>query len=124
MDVQLDCDDKTIVQPDVLLVCDRNKLKNGRVFGVPDLVVEVLSPSTRKKDILIKYGKYLNAGVKEYWIVDPAKKRICVYEFEKDDFPVMYTFDDKVPVGIFEGECEVDFAEIYEYTGFLYEKEA
>lgn len=121
LDVQLDCDDKTVVQPDVVVVCDRNKFKNGRVYGAPDLVVEVLSPATRKKDAFLKMGKYMNAGVKEYWIVDPLKKRVYVYEFEKDEFPVMYTFEHKVPVGIFQNECEVDFAEIYEYMSFLYE---
>lgn len=121
LDVQLDCDNKTVVQPDVVIVCDRDKFKNGRVFGAPDLAVEVLSPSTRKKDAVLKMGKYMNAGVREYWIVDPMKKRVYVYEYEKDEFPVMYTFEHKVPVGIFQGECEVDFAEIYEYISFLYE---
>ena len=63
VDVQLDCDDKTVIQPDVLVVCDRSKYRNGRVFGAPDLVVEVLSPSSRKKDMQIKLAKYYNAGV-------------------------------------------------------------
>lgn len=123
IDVQLDCDDRTMVQPDVLIICDRNKIKKRVVYGAPDLVVEVLSPSTRIKDISIKMKKYHNAGVREYWIVDPDKKRVYVYEFEKEELPAVYTFEDKVPVGIFEGECEVDFAEIYEYVRFLYEDE-
>lgn len=119
LDVQLDRNDKTIVQPDVLIVCERNKFKKGRVFGAPDLVVEVLSPATQKRDVCLKMGKYMDAGVREYWIVDPVKKRVLVYEFEKDFFPVLYTFAQKVPVGIFQGECEVDFAEIAEYVSFL-----
>ena len=121
LDVQLDCDNKTMVQPDVVIVCDRNKFKKGRVFGAPDLVVEVLSESTKRKDVFIKGNKYSNAGVKEYWIVDPLKKRVHVYKFEEDLFPIMYTFEHKVPVGIWNNECEVDFAEIYEYISFLYE---
>ena len=121
LDVQLDCDDKTMVQPDVVIVCDRDKFKEGRVFGAPDLVVEVLSESTRKKDIVIKGAKYRNAGVKEFWLVDPKKKRVHVYRYEQDDLPIMYTFEHKVPVGIWNDECEVDFAEIYEYMSFLYE---
>ena len=123
LDVQLDCDNKTMVQPDVVIVCDRNKFKKGRVFGAPNLVVEVLSESTKRKDIFIKGNKYFNAGVKEYWLVDPIKKRIHVYMFEEDEFPTMYTFEHKVPVGIWNNECEVDFAEIYDYISFLYEEE-
>ena len=118
LDVQLDCDEKTMVQPDVVIVCDRDKFKEGRVFGAPDLVVEVLSESTRKKDIVIKGAKYSNAGVREFWLVDPKKKRVHVYCYEQDDLPVMYTFEHKVPVGIWNDECEVDFAEIYEYMSF------
>lgn len=124
LDVQLDCDDKTMVQPDVVIVCDRNKFQQGRVFGAPDLVVEVLSESTKKKDITIKGAKYAAAGVREYWLVDPKKKRVHVYNFEQEELlPVMYTFEQKVPVGIWNEECEVDFAEIYEYMSFLYEEE-
>lgn len=122
-DVQLDCDDKTIVQPDVMIICDRNKLNRKRVFGAPDLIVEILSPSTRKKDIYLKTAKYANAGVKEYWLVDPDQKRVIVYIFETDDIPTVYSFHDKVPVGIFEGKCVVDFQEIFEYVSFLYEDE-
>ena len=123
LDVQLDMDDKTMVQPDVLVVCDRSKLKYGRLYGAPDFVVEVLSPSTRKKDMYTKLSKYANADVREYWIVDPETKRILVYNFEGDDFVNLYTFEDKVPVAVFEGKCIVDFAEIYEYIRFLYDEE-
>ena len=112
-----------MVQPDVLVVCDRSKLKYGRLYGTPDFVVEVLSPSTRKKDMYTKLSKYANADVREYWIVDPETKRILVYNFEGDDFVNLYTFEDKVPVAVFEGKCIVDFAEIYEYIRFLYDEE-
>ena len=118
--VQLDCDDKTILEPDVVVVCDRDKFKNGIIFGAPDFVVEVLSPSNRKKDLTIKHFKYMNAGVREYWIIDPVKKNIVVYDFETLDLPEIYTFEHKVPVKIFNGECLVDFKEIFEYIEFLY----
>lgn len=121
IDVQLDCDNRTMVQPDVIIVCDRDKFKKGRIFGAPDLVVEVLSESTKKKDIFIKGNKYWNAGVREYWLVDPIKKRVHVQRYELDELPVMYTFEDKVPVGIWNNECEVDFAAIYDYISFLYD---
>ena len=122
-DVQLDCDDKTIVQPDVFVICNRDKLNYRRVFGAPDFVVEVLSPTTSKKDAVIKLGKYCNAGVREYWMVDLKKKRVFVYDFENDACPAIYTFDDAVPVSIFDGKCKVDFKEIYEYGRFLFEQE-
>lgn len=123
MDVQLDCDDKTILQPDVLVVCDRDKVIRRCIYGAPDFLVEILSPSTRKKDMFIKLNKYLNAGVREYWMIDPDQKRVLVYNFESEIYPEIYGFDAKVPVAIFGGECEVDFAAIYEYVSFLYEKE-
>ena len=122
-DIQINCDDKTMVQPDVFVLCDREKFKWGRVYGAPDFIVEVLSPSTKKKDMYTKLALYFEAGVREYWMVDPIKKRVFVYEYEKDDVAVMYTFEDKVPVGIFDGKCVVDFKEIYEYVRFLYEME-
>ena len=124
-DVQLDCDDRTIVQPDVFVVCDREKIPRARIFGAPDLVIEVLSPSTRKKDITIKTQKYMNAGVREYWIVDPVRKKVLVYLFEKHDYSnmLLFGFDQKVPVNIFGGDCEVDFADISEYVSFWLEEE-
>ena len=123
LDVQLDCDDKTMVQPDVLVVCDRDKIIRRCIYGAPDLVVEILSPSTRKKDMFVKLGKYMDAGVREYWMIDPDQKKVIVYDLEHEELPALYGFDAKVPVGIFDGECEVDFHEIYEYISFLYEKE-
>ena len=68
LDVQLDKDDKTVVQPDVMVICDPKTLvKNGRIFGSPDLVIEILSPSTRKRDQTLKLAKYSEAGVRELW---------------------------------------------------------
>ena len=121
LDVQLDRDDRTMVQPDVLVVCDRSKVVRRCVYGAPDFVAEILSKSTWEKDMYVKLGKYEAAGVLEYWIVDPKKKRVLVYDFEHTDFPALYTFMDQIPVGIFDGECRVDFAAIYEYVRFLYE---
>ena len=121
IDVQLNCDNRTMVQPDVIVVCDRDKLK-GVVYGAPDFVVEVLSPSSKLRDNKIKLHKYCDAGVREYWIVDPVRKKVIVYNFEDGEWPSIYGFDSKIPVNIFDGECEVDFAEIYEYVSFLYER--
>ncbi len=120
VDVRLDRDDKTIVQPDVLVVCRENFLQGDvrRLEGAPDFVCEVLSPSTRRKDLITKLAKYSNAGVREYWIVDPDTKKVIVYDFEGDSvIPAMYTFADKVPVAIFDGKCQIDFADISQYMG-------
>lgn len=123
VDVQLDCDDKTMVQPDVIIICDKDKIINRCVYGAPDFVIEVLSKSTKKKDSVIKLEKYMNAGVREYWMIDPMRKNVVVYDFEHDDYPVLYGFDAKVPVRIWGGEYVIDFTEVYEYIRFLYERE-
>ena len=114
-DVQLDRDNKTIVQPDVFVVCRPELIResyaqNGlkRIYGAPDFVIEVLSPSTRAKDMLIKGAKYRNAGVKEYWLVDPDKRLITVYLFDGENVDYQqYTFDDEVPVSVTGGECKI-----------------
>jgi Uma2 family endonuclease len=116
VDVQLDRDDKTMVQPDILVVCHRDRLTKQNVYGAPDMVVEVLSSSTRKKDMSLKLHKYSNAGVLEYWMVDPKMKRVIVYDLENDMDIAIYSFRDMVPVKIFNNECVVDFREIEEYT--------
>ena len=113
-DVQLDCDNKTMVQPDVLVVCDRDKITKPRIVGAPDFIVEVLSPSNWYHDTQRKLWKYKQAGVREYWIVMPEQMKIHVYEFEKSDEPTIYTFDAEIPVGIWDGKCRVDFKKIYD----------
>lgn len=114
VDVQLDCDEWTMVQPDVLIVCDKSKVIKRCIMGAPDFVVEVLSPSSRSKDTVIKLKKYMEAGVKEFWIVDPKKKCVLVYVFEEDAMPTIYGFDDEVPVWIYDGKLKIDFKEIKE----------
>lgn len=112
IDVQLDCDDRTMVQPDVLILCDRSKHNSKRIIGAPDFVLEVLSPSTRAKDIVIKTEKYMSAGCREYWIVDPDSETVTVYDFENENFPLNYTFHDAVPMNIYGGDLVIDFEEI------------
>ena len=115
LDVQLDCDNKTMIQPDVMVICNKDIVTKKNIYGAPDLVVEVLSKSTRKKDMGIKLAKYIGANVREYWIVDLDKERVIVYDIEHDIQVTIYTFENKIPVGIWNGECVVDFAEIKEY---------
>ncbi len=120
-DVQLDMDDKTMVVPDVFVVCDRSKITRSHLLGAPDLIIEILSPSTWRKDAYLKLEKYALAGVREYWLVDPEKLKIMVYDLVQENLAQLYTFGDQVPVMIFDGDCKIDFARIYERMRFLYE---
>ncbi len=118
IDVQLDCDNRTIVQPDVMIICDRDKI-HKRILGAPDFVVEVLSPATREKDFLIKSAKYQRAGVKEYWLVDPDEKKITVFDFRESVSMQLYSFDEKVPVLLYDGKLKIDMKAISEYIDVL-----
>ena len=110
-DVQLDADDKTIVQPDVFVYCDDAKVTPKRGVGAPDLCIEILSPTTRSKDQLLKRYKYERAGVREFWVVDPEFSHVMVYEFDKSGMiEKQYTLDEKVPVGICGGKHSIDFS--------------
>jgi Uma2 family endonuclease len=121
VDVQIDKDERTMVEPDIVVLCDKHKIVHRCIFGVPDFVVEVLSKSTRKKDLTVKPHKYSEAGVKEYWLIDCDKEdnsKVIVYDFAHGDTVNMYTFDDKVPVGISEWKCFVDFSKVKKALDF------
>lgn len=114
-DVQLDMDDRTIVEPDLIILCDMKKLRRKRIIGAPDLLVEILSPSTHSKDMVLKNRKYQRAGVREYWMVEPKARQVIVNIFENDrgEFRSrIYDFDEEVPVWISEGRCRIDLAPI------------
>jgi len=112
-DVQLDGDEYTMVQPDVLVLCDPGKLKYNVLFGAPDFVAEVLSPATRLKDLSVKVGKYRAAGVREYWIIDSESEQVVVYLFEENDIPRIYDRESVIPVKISGGLCSIDFGEVW-----------
>lgn len=116
VDVRLNKDAKTVVQPDVVLLCHDDG-SDKRIEGAPEMVVEVLSPSTRSKDCLIKLNMYMTAGVREYWIVDPDEEKVFVYDFENELILKQYGFTDKVPVGLSKGKCEIDFGKIRKLLG-------
>lgn len=113
-DVRLDKDNYTMVQPDLLAVCgETDEEIVTRYEGAPDLVVEILSPSSRSKDQVLKLYKYQNAGVREYWIVDPKFKTVTVHCFESEDYaPQVYQFESQIPVGISHGKCTIDFSRV------------
>ena len=124
VDVQLGRDEKTMVQPDVLIVCDRDLVIRRCVYGAPDFIAEVLSPSTGNKDRYVKLHKYASAGVREYWMIDPDRQKVVVYNFQDEDaVPAVYGFDQQVPVAVLDGECIIDFSAMYEYIRFIYDRE-
>ena len=115
-DVRLNADagDDNVVQPDIVIFCDRSKLSGTGCIGAPDMVVEILSPSTAKRDQVLKLNLYLAAGVREYWIVDPESKRVQVCILKNNEYIVKaYCETDKVPVHIFEG-CVINLAEVFD----------
>ena len=120
-DVQLDKDKYTMLQPDLLIVCDVEKIKGRCCFGAPDLTVEVLSSANASHDCILKLRKYQQSGVREYWIVDPASRMVVVYRFDdpKDSPYQTYSFDDTIPIGISGGDCSIDFKVISDSLKFL-----
>ena len=108
--VFLNADNKNYVEPDISVICDKDKIDEKGCNGAPDWVIEVVSPGSRRIDYFIKLFKYRTAGVREYWIVDPEKERITVYNFEEED-GADYDFDDKVRSCIY-ADLEIDFAGI------------
>lgn len=105
----------TVVQPDLLVLCDPEKLDDRGCKGAPDLIIEILSPSTAKHDLNDKFYLYQQHGVKEYWIIHPAEKTLLVYKLEEDGIygkPDRYAEDDKVPVPLL-GELVIDLGEVF-----------
>ena len=116
VDVQLDCDDKTMVQPDVGILCHDDKIKKWGVYGAPDYVLEIISPSTKRKDCTKKLAKYMEAGVREYWILDPYQQKLIVYFFESELCPIIYGLDEPVPIGIYDGALEIQLEHIKKWV--------
>ncbi len=108
--VRLNDDDRTYVEPDISVICDPKKLDDAGCTGAPDWIIEVVSPSSTRIDYVKKLFKYRTAGVKEYWIVDPDKNRIMVYNFADDNMSE-YTFSDTVKSGIYE-DLKIDFSDV------------
>ncbi|WP_458414960.1 Uma2 family endonuclease [Schinkia sp. CFF1] len=107
-------DIKDWVQPDLIVVCDENKVGEKNIIGASDFVVEVLSPSTAKNDRVIKYHSYEKAGVKEYWIVDPYNQTIEVYLLENGAYnrSGVYFRDDIIRVHLFE-DFQIDLGHVF-----------
>lgn len=99
--VFLNKDDKSYVEPDISVICDKTKITDKGCNGAPDWIIEIVSPSSKQMDYFIKLFKYRSAGVREYWITDPAKKQVVVYDFEKETME-QHSFDEEIVVGIYK----------------------
>lgn len=108
--VYLDEKSDTYVEPDISVICDKDKLDDKGCKGAPDWIIEVVSPSSRRMDYTLKLFKYRSSGVREYWIVDPEKKRITVYDLFNNDMNE-YTFSDSVQVVIYK-DLSIDFSQL------------
>jgi Uma2 family endonuclease len=105
--------DKTVVQPDLLVICDDSKIDEKYCNGAPDLVIEILSPSNRSHDILVKFNLYLGAGVKEYWVVDPEDKTLSVHIMSDGQYNTsVYDSSVAVPVHVLDG-CVINMSEVF-----------
>lgn len=103
-----------VLQPDLLVVCDERKIDRRGVHGEPDLVIEILSSGTARYDKLIKFNLYQSAGVKEYWIVDPVTRSVCVYVLKDGSYQAgtLYSGNSHVPVGVLEN-LEIDLSTVF-----------
>jgi Uma2 family endonuclease len=108
-----------MVEPDVIIVCDDDKRKKRNIYGAPDFVLEVISPSTSRRDYFKKLSKYENAGVREYWIVDPYKKQVIVFFFEENIYARIYDLSEPIPINIYEGKLLIEPEEIKRYCDEL-----
>ena len=100
--VNLNADDSTWVEPDISVICNKNKLSDRGCDGAPDWIIEIISPSTQSLDYLKKLWLYQKAGVREYWIVNPITHVVNVFDFEHDEKNIQYSFDNTIPVCIYE----------------------
>lgn len=101
--VFLNQDEHTYVEPDLSVICDESKLDDRGCNGAPDWVIEIVSPSSQRMDYLTKLMKYQNAGVREYWIVNPKTQTVQTYFFEGEEDSRQFPFDEDIPVRIYEG---------------------
>jgi Uma2 family endonuclease len=106
-------EDDTVVQPDLLVVCDESKIDKKRCNGAPDMTIEILSPSTSRRDLFLKLEKYEKAGVREYWVVDPDAKTVKVHILTNGQYVISsYESDDTVPVSVLDG-CSIELTEVF-----------
>ena len=112
-DVKLSDKPLIIVQPDIMVICNKDKLDGNRCNGAPDFIIEIVSPSNPADDYILKLYYYQNYGVREYWIVDPHRKTIAINYFEGNIVSVQYPFDSIIKVNIYD-DLLINFSEVAE----------
>ena len=106
-------DDDDVVQPDIVVICDRSKIDDKGCNGAPDMIIEIISPSTARRDKAVKFNKYQNAGVLEYWIVDPVDKTVLVYILDNGRYyAAAHAETAAVPVHVLEG-CVISLSDVF-----------
>lgn len=105
---------ETVVQPDIVVVCEKDKLDDTGCKGAPDIIIEILSPYTAKKDLVTKYHLYERHRVKQYWIFDPATEEVSIFKLKNDKYgePKEYNKEEKIEVDIFK-DLEIDLSTIF-----------
>jgi Uma2 family endonuclease len=106
---------ETVVQPDLSVICDKKKLDDAGCRGAPDLIVEILSPSTASKDLKVKFERYERAGVQEYWVIEPEGKTVQIFTLGEDGWygrPRVHAAGDLAQVGIFP-DLEIDLTTVF-----------
>jgi len=107
--VFLSADDSKYLEPDISVICDKDKLDDRGCNGAPDWIIEVVSPGSRVMDYYTKLSLYRESGVREYWIVDPMKQNVLVYDMEHDAAPAIYSLTDTIKANIYD-DLEIDFS--------------
>lgn len=100
------------LEPDISVICDKSKIDDKGCHGAPDWTIEIVSPASRKMDYYKKLSLYQEAGVREYWIIDPVREIIVVYDFKNEAPPTIYRFSDSVKVSIYEN-LFIDFTQLH-----------
>jgi Uma2 family endonuclease len=106
---------ETVVQPDIVVICDTSKIDVRGCNGAPDLIIEITSPSTGKNDLTIKFDLYQSYAVKEYWIVHPYEQTVMVFRLQDNGaygLPERFSYSDKIAVPML-GELAIDLAEVF-----------
>ena len=105
-------DDKNLLIPDIMVVCDKSKLEYKNVVGAADFIIEVASPGNSRRDYGIKQTVYMENGVREYWIIDPKRRKLVVYINDGEACPEIHNFSETVGVGIYDGELTIDLRDV------------
>lgn len=111
-------DAENVFEPDITIVCDISKLDDAGCKGVPDMIVEIISPSTARRDKIVKFNKYEQAGVKEYWIIEPQEKILSVFTLQDNQRygrPNLYSDEHQVEVAIFD-DLMIDLQKVFSYN--------